>query len=239
MNKYIVCLLSLFLVVMVVGCKKINNRKIKVTGILWEYCGEAPAPNVTVNLYACKSSSVNSSFTQKLIGTVTTNKDGLFDFGEIDVDKRINYFYKILHTLSEKDNISRGSGAGSPFHVENTIAIYINDSNKEQIIEDGFYMDTLRFCGFAESARVFFSPPPPYSLNDSVNIDISGKYIGYVGNWQHLDLVKSDGSAIYGRSEAGTYKVKVYKKRNNIVTEYEDVWKIKWNENTTYTVNFN
>lgn len=222
----IICLLSLF------SCHRWKYEEVKIHGKVINGTLNVPMAGERVSLYEVKGEFLGPG-NGTAIKTVTTNANGEFDFGGVDLRKKDKYSYYVQY-------VHRGitsSGFCDSYEVEKNGI----DVNKNLVV----------FVG----AGVYFQVVPDMSvvgINDSIRIDVSTSAnfatfycnpnaVADNANKTHAIFTKESFSSI-GRSNPldggdAYYYFKIRKVKSGVITTTFDTLFIQ-QQSLQYTINW-
>lgn len=222
----ILCVLSL------ISCHRWKYEEVKIHGKVINGTLNQPMPGEQVSLYQVKGEFLGPG-NGTAIKTVTTNGNGEFDFGGVDLRKKDNYSYYVQY-------VHRGitSDGYCDFFEVNKNAI---DQNKDLVV----------FVG----GGIYFQIVPGMSalgINDSIQVDVSTSAnfatfycnpnaVSDYANKTHATFTKS-GFLSTGRSNPldggdAYYYIKIRKVKSGVVSTTYDTLLIL-QQSLQYTINW-
>lgn len=123
-------------------CKKIYYKESTVKGVFWDYCREKPFSGFKMKLVEACYCEFGGRVSYKDISETTTDANGVFDFGELKLDKRLKKrFYKVYAVTNEDDSLSKGLGGNVDYPNIKNISEWFPRAGENNY-------DTLRQCSF-------------------------------------------------------------------------------------------
>ena len=218
------------LLILISSCKKWKYETNNLTVVVWDFFGNKPIEGATVFLKERKEGTSwgynpsASPFVCKKIDTGKTGKDGVYVFSKIDMRKKDDYAY--------------GTGCGEAYGK------YLGDGSS-CFDGSGFSKtlplpDTIKLPFYAKLLQIRFSPPPPYTLGDTLIVNFLNKipYSGIQHSVGATSYNDPNGKHDVGELPNGTYDVKITRIKGGVKTISTDVLTLEVDETKEYVVNF-